>query len=174
MKAIVIDASVAIKWFVPEVHSEVAIRLLDRDAEFLVPDLIFAEIGNILWKKCRLKQLTLNNANAILHDFKRLPFNISSMESLLDGAWKIATKYQCTLYDSLYLALAQIKKCSLATADRALYNMLQATPLCHSLLWVEDISEASYENALEVEEKFVVHEEKASWNAIMHDDEKNS
>lgn len=54
MKAIVVDASVAIKWFIPEIHATAAGRLLEKNLKLLAPDLIFAEIGNILWKKCRL------------------------------------------------------------------------------------------------------------------------
>ncbi len=139
MKAVVVDASVAIKWFVPEIHAAAAARLLQDNMKLLVPDLIFAEVGSILWKKCRLKELTLDTASAILNDFKRLPFNSYESESLLDVAWQIATAYQCTVYDSLYVALAQMERCLLATADRALYNALTTTPLAKVLLWVEDL-----------------------------------
>jgi predicted nucleic acid-binding protein len=139
LKAVVVDASVAIKWFVPKIHAAAAVRLLQDNMKLLVPDLIFAEVGSILWKKCRLKELTLDTASAILNDFTRLPFNSYESESLLDVAWKIATTYQCTVYDSLYVALAQMESCLLATADRALYNTLTTTPLAKVLLWVEDL-----------------------------------
>jgi len=49
----VVDASVGIKWFVPEIHSDAARRLLTEDSILLVPDLFFPEIGNILWKRVR-------------------------------------------------------------------------------------------------------------------------
>ena len=55
--AYVIDASVAVKWFVPEVHSEHALRLLRKKFALLAPELIQAEFGNILWKKCRAGEL---------------------------------------------------------------------------------------------------------------------
>lgn len=141
MKAITIavDASVAIKWFIPEVHAIAATRLLHKNLQFIAPDLIFAEVGNILWKKSRSKELTLNTASAILNDFKRLPLNSFESEPLLDTAWQIATAHQCTVYDSLYVALAQAEGCILVTADRALYNILSSTNLAHLLLWVEDI-----------------------------------
>ena len=139
MKAIVVDASVAIKWFIPEVHAISATRLLHTNLQFIAPDLIFAEVGNILWKKYRSKELTLDTASAILDDFKRLPFNSHENESLLDAAWQIATTYQCTVYDSLYVALAQTEGCLLVTADRALYKALSTTSLAGLLLWVEDI-----------------------------------
>ncbi len=139
MKAIVVDASIVIKWFIPEVHAISATRLLHTNLQFIAPDLIFAEVGNILRKKYRLKELTLDTASAILDDFKRLPFNSHENESLLDAAWQIATAHQCTVYDSLYVALAQTEGCLLVTADRALHNTLSTTHLASLLLWVEDI-----------------------------------
>jgi predicted nucleic acid-binding protein len=41
----VIDASVEIKWFIPEVHSAAAQRLLSGNHELLIPDLFFPEVA---------------------------------------------------------------------------------------------------------------------------------
>jgi predicted nucleic acid-binding protein len=139
LKAIVVDASVAIKWFIPEIHANFATRLLHKNLQFIAPDLIFAEVGNILWKKYRSKELTLDIASSILNDFKKLPLDSYESEPLLDTAWHIATAHQCTVYDSLYVALAQIEGCLLVTADRVLHKTLSKTDLAHILLWVEDI-----------------------------------
>ena len=49
MTAWVIDASVAAKWLLPEDGSDQASALLGD--ELLVPDLLFAELANIFWKK---------------------------------------------------------------------------------------------------------------------------
>lgn len=139
MRSIIVDASVAIKWFVPEIHAIAAVGLLDKKIKLLAPDLIFAEVGNILWKKWRLKELTIDIANAILNDFKRVPFEVHEHEGLLNTAWHIATTYNCTVYDSLYVALAEIENGLLVTADSALYKTLKKTSLGKVLLWVEDI-----------------------------------
>lgn len=139
MKSLVIDASVAIKWFVPEVHSIAASQIFSMNTQLLVPDLIFAEVGSILWKKVRLKELMPDDAAEILNDFKRLPFDTYENEHLIHTAWFIAIKHQCTVYDSLYVALANSEKAVFVTADRRLYNTLQTTALNKHLLWVEDI-----------------------------------
>lgn len=139
MKKIVLDASVAVKWFIPEVHSENAIRLLDNPIKFLAPNLIYAEVGNILWKKTRLKELTAEVAGEILNDFKKMPLEITENQSILEAVWHIATKYQRTFYDSLYLALARTENCQFVTADQAFVNALKTTDLSASLLWIEDI-----------------------------------
>ena len=51
---LVVDAGVAIKWYVPEIHEREAKRFLDPAHTLHVPDLFFPEFGNILWKKARL------------------------------------------------------------------------------------------------------------------------
>jgi predicted nucleic acid-binding protein len=48
---LVVDASVAAKWLVPEALSDAAVGLLNPDNELVVPDLFWAEVGNTLWKK---------------------------------------------------------------------------------------------------------------------------
>jgi len=58
----VVDASVVIKWYVPEIHSGDADRLLSGDAELLVPDLLWSEIGNILWKRILRAEMTEEKA----------------------------------------------------------------------------------------------------------------
>ena len=139
MKTIVVDASVVIKWFIPEVHAIAAGHLLHKNFKLIAPDLIFVEVGSILWKKQRRKEITRTTANDILNDFKRLPIENYEIEPLIDEAWNIAATYQCTVYDSLYVALARTEKCVLATADQSLVNTLKPSPLAKSLLWVEDI-----------------------------------
>lgn len=47
------DASVVVKWFVPEIHSDKARRLLNAPHEYVAPDLPFAETANTIWKKIR-------------------------------------------------------------------------------------------------------------------------
>lgn len=53
MNSFVVDASVAVKWVVAEIHFESARRLLERDYSLLVPDFFFAEVANVFWKRVR-------------------------------------------------------------------------------------------------------------------------
>ena len=62
MTKFVVDANVAIKWVIPEIHSEAASRLLNNSNTLLVPDFFFSEIGNIFWKQVRFNSLTLEFA----------------------------------------------------------------------------------------------------------------
>jgi predicted nucleic acid-binding protein len=139
LKQYVVDASASVKWFLPEIHSREALRLLNKDIELLAPDLIFAEFGNVLWKKWKAEEIDEVSAKKILFDFRRIPLVIISSEIILDVAWTIAERYQRSFYDSLYLSVAQTQECRLVTADKKFYNALKSTPLDKSLLWIEEL-----------------------------------
>jgi hypothetical protein len=66
MTRLVVDSSVGIKWSMPEVHSEGALRYLDPDLERFAPELLLAEIANILWMKVSRKELTREQAERIV------------------------------------------------------------------------------------------------------------
>ena len=92
MNRLVVDASVAIKWYLPEVHSEDALRLLNDERELLVPDLVWSEVGNILWKKWLKDQLTAEQPPAILQDLGHLGLVIHSAQELAPTAWELASR----------------------------------------------------------------------------------
>ena len=135
----VVDASVAVKWYLPEIHDREAQRLLQGTEALLVPDLIFSEAGNILWKRVRSGQMLETEAQAVLQSLGALPLTVSPSWPLVLPALTIACQTQRTVYDSLYLALALRESAVMVTADEKFYNALQATPLATYLLWVADI-----------------------------------
>lgn len=138
------DASVAIKWFLPEIHAEAARRLIEGshfagNQRLQVPDLFFAEVGNILWKHIRRVEMTPEQAQLILSALIALPFSVHSHRGLMEATLTIAAQTGRTVYDSLYLALAVHEQTMLITADKRFYNALQGGPLAAYLLWVGDI-----------------------------------
>jgi len=64
MSQYVLDANVPIKWFVPEDLTPQAVRLLEGAHQFIVPDLVYLETGNALWKKVRRRQITASEITA--------------------------------------------------------------------------------------------------------------
>ena len=73
MTRVVVDASVAVKWFIPEALSSEARGLLAPEYELLAPDLLWVELGNALWKKHRRRELDAETAPRLLRDFARVP-----------------------------------------------------------------------------------------------------
>ena len=136
---LVVDANVVIKWHVAEVHTDAALRLLRDDApELDVPDLVFPEVGNILWKKVRRGDLTEEEARRIARLVAAAPLTVHPSASLLEAALEIAMRTGRTVYDSQYVALSVQIGCRLVTADEKLYNALKDGPLGTNILWVED------------------------------------
>jgi predicted nucleic acid-binding protein len=137
---IVVDASVAVKWLLPEVHSDAARRLLVREGtELWAPDLIWAEVGNTLWKKIRRGEVPAETASELQEKFRRFPLRIHPSQSLGGTAWILARDFDRSFYDSLYLALALHRACPFVTADRKLYNALERNTAREILVWVEDV-----------------------------------
>ena len=139
MSRFVVDASVALKWFLPEIHDAHARRLLGGGHTLIVPDLLFPEVGNILWKRVRSGDIDEGEADTILQTLGGLPLVVYPSWPLVTVALTIGCQAGRTVYDSLYLALAIQEKAPMVTADEKFYNALQASPLAASLLWVEAI-----------------------------------
>lgn len=129
MSCYVVDASVVVKWFIPEVHSDAAVRLLEGGYSLLAPDLLLPEVGNVLWKKIRRRELSESSALSIFENLKSKSLQIVGTPTLLKSALGIATKFDRSFYDSLYLATAVFHDCVLATADDKLYRALRGTTL---------------------------------------------
>jgi predicted nucleic acid-binding protein len=139
MDCLVVDANVGMKWHVTDVHSDAALRLLRDDApELHVPDLLFPEVGNILWKKVRRGDLTEEQAREIGHLVAFAPLAVHASSPLFEAALEIAIRTGRSVYDSQYVALAVQLNCRLVTADEKHYNALKDGPLGIYILWVED------------------------------------
>ncbi len=137
----VVDNSVAVKWFVPEVYTNFAVRLLSPANRLLAPDLLPSEFANALWKKVREGTVTSDEAVKLLLELARQPIRLEPSRQLLAWALELTLAHNRTVYDSLYVALALREECQLVTADRKLFNA-RSNPLGATLLWVEDIPAA--------------------------------
>jgi predicted nucleic acid-binding protein len=124
----VIDASVVIKWFVPEIHSDAARRLLALPHEYVVPDLLFAEVPNTIWKKIRRGELTAEAGQRLVADIGRIAVEIVSCRALAEDAHALANVTGRTVYDAMYLALAVRLDTRMITADDRLEASLQNIP----------------------------------------------
>lgn len=137
--AYVIDASVILKWFIPEQHSERALRLKDSDARLHASAFLTLEVGHVLSRKRRRGELTTQDAEDIWRAFRCAPIRRYADETLVLAAFDLAHHTKQSLYDSLYLALAMQLNLSFLTADRKFYNGLQHSEYHSRLLWIEDL-----------------------------------
>jgi len=133
LRQLVLDASVAIKWAMPlarEPLTDESVRLLkryiDAEIEFIVPDVFWAEIGNVLWKGTRQRRWPQNDAQSVADDMRARDFPTVPSRTLLPEALRIAFAYDRSTYDCLYIALAVESKTEFITADERLANAVAA------------------------------------------------
>jgi predicted nucleic acid-binding protein len=138
MSAYVVDACVLIKWYIPEVHTESAVRLLDSEHDFLVPDLLYSELGSVLLKKVRKKEIPLEIAQEIIRSVEKKRFQLIPSKILLSAAFEIAHALDRSVYDSIYLAAACDRDAPLVTADQKFYNVIHRSSFKDNILWVGD------------------------------------
>jgi predicted nucleic acid-binding protein len=124
----VIDASVAVKWFVEQDGSEDARALGGPSAVLIAPDLILAEIASALWKYVRAAKLAEGAAKAMLARALSAFNRLVPPEELLASAFGLSLALPHPIYDCFYLALAQREHAPLVTADRRLAAAAKSLP----------------------------------------------
>ena len=131
MRGFVVDASVGAKWATPDVIEPLAdraYRFLSAHAEgsihIVVPDLFWLEIGSFLWKAAKRGTITSALAGRALEAMLSRDFPTMPSRAFLPEAFKIASSFDRTIYDSIYVAMAAATGRDLITADERLVNAL--------------------------------------------------
>ncbi|MBM3555272.1 MAG: type II toxin-antitoxin system VapC family toxin [Alphaproteobacteria bacterium] len=123
----VIDASVIMPWYVASTHTAAALALRDRSPRPVAPDLVFAEVGNALWRTFRLGVISVEQGRAALAALPRALAAIIPTSELVDRAFRLATDLDHPIYDCVYLALAERDETQMATLDRRLVRRVSGT-----------------------------------------------
>jgi predicted nucleic acid-binding protein len=122
--AYVVDASVVIKLFVSEQSSEHADELFAGLAAgtrvLLVPDLLYLECANILWKNVRRAGLAPADAEEAVRRLRALALHVTPGMELCEGALALALERDISAYDACYVELARRRGVPMITADEKL------------------------------------------------------
>jgi predicted nucleic acid-binding protein len=125
----VVDASLVIKWFVPEIHFEAARRWLGASHDYVAPDLLFSEAGNMVWKKVRRKELEETEGRRLVIDLAEVAVETVATRSLLQDALALALVAGVTVYDAMYLTLAVRLETEVITGDDRFADQIAEHPL---------------------------------------------
>jgi predicted nucleic acid-binding protein len=136
---LVVDASVAIKWFIEEAGRAQAKRVLDV-ADRQAPDLLIAEVANVVWKKTLRGQVSETQARLICASIAHCFDVLHRSDSLIERAIAMAMMLRHPVYDCLYLACAERAGARLATADRRLIAVAQGSALAPLVLDIDDLA----------------------------------
>ena len=118
---VVVDASVALKWVLQEEYTAEALALRSRwqDAAELIiaPPIFKSEVTNVLHRRARREELTPDDARDLL-DALLPAVATADPAGLYRRALAMAVELTLhTVYDALYLALAESEGCEFWTAD---------------------------------------------------------
>jgi predicted nucleic acid-binding protein len=138
-RLLIVDASVAVKWLLPELDSGHAECLLDDQFRLFAPDLLPIEVANGLWKEARAEGISPAEAEARLTAFREFRVTLHPSSDLLAVALEIALETDRTVYDCLYLALAQRERGVLVTADDRFLGGLGRTRYVGSVRHLADM-----------------------------------
>jgi predicted nucleic acid-binding protein len=124
------DSSVALKWVLPEVDSDKAIRLRDEFIggvhKLIAPDFFSIEIAHSLTRAERQGRIGSGDAAALVAAVMASPPPFARSVLLLTRAVEISSHMRIGVYDCVYVALAERRKCKLVTADDKLVGNLGA------------------------------------------------
>jgi predicted nucleic acid-binding protein len=123
---LVVDANVAIKWYITELDTPIALRLLSDEPDLIAPEHILAEVGQALWRRFRRGEITRTQ---VAEAVTRLSQSIEliPLEEIAAEAADIACEISYTVYDCLYIAAAVRSNTVLVTADDRLRTALSGS-----------------------------------------------
>lgn len=125
---IVVDASVAAKWLIPESDSAIAMQLLDTSFQLHAPRLLVSEVTNALWRNAVTGSLSSFEADRLAAVVTEMSLTWEDDESICAEALRIAVELGHPAYDCMYLALAGRIGSRVVTADKRFVSAVASTP----------------------------------------------
>jgi len=139
LSALIVDASVAAKWFIPEEHRDAALLALAESNQLHAPDFLLLEIDNTICKWIRQGIIDSYEGSDLREALRDYPIRFYPFKPLLDSAYAVANQTGRSVYDSLYVALAAVLGIPLVTADKKHYVALKDSPFKKHVMWVEEL-----------------------------------
>jgi predicted nucleic acid-binding protein len=127
---VVIDASLAAMWGIPESFTDRALALAKKwvqdEVQPIAPSLILSEIANAFYKRVTRGEVSLTTAIEAFHIVLDFGIEIREEPGLHSKAMKLAHQLKRpNTYDCHYLALSEIHQCPLWTGDERFYNFVK-------------------------------------------------
>ena len=124
---VVIDANVAVKWYLPERGTEAAIELAAGGNKLVCAELIRLEVVSAITRRVRTGEATAAESRARMRGawLNNLADGVVSLvpeQALLHDAIDLSLRLKHPVLDCLYLAAARGLEAPLLTADRPFHD----------------------------------------------------
>ena len=143
MSILIIDTSVAVKWFLPEPLTPLAVQLRFSNHQLHAPTFLDVELTNVLWKKLRKGAIDREDADDLIGQLPEMSLTRHPDASLVADAFDLADRLGRTVYDCLYLALAVRLGGLMVTADERFINSLTNTAWAPFVIHLQDVPTTS-------------------------------
>lgn len=134
----VLDASVGMKWILPEADSDRAMALQDdfekNVHELLAPDTFPVEIAHGLTRAERRGTIQPAKSATVFSWFLMTLPEIQASLPLLPRAYDLSSQARIGVFDCLYVALAEREQCEIVTADVRLAQLFPSRTVLLSAL----------------------------------------
>jgi hypothetical protein len=134
----IVDASVAVKWFVAETDSLIADELSASNHRLFAPRLIVTEVANTLSRKAMAGLMSVTEATVYLRSLPNYLNGVLAVDELIEPALKNACALRHPIYDLIYLEAARRLDARLVTADRRFTARIAGTDLARHVTLLSD------------------------------------
>ena len=139
----IVDASVAVKWFLPEEELEseaqqVRDALLDERISASAPSILWSEVAHAIVGAVRQNRFAEEQAKSVTARLHRLRAAVELTDVDVEDAIDRALKVGIGAYDAQYLSLAAQLDESVITADRRLFDRGRAHG--YDVVWLGDVT----------------------------------
>jgi len=145
--ALVVDASVAAKWHLPDEDdvasaNRVLVDFVAGELGLVAPDIIRHEVASAITVATlgQAPRLSVGAGEAAIADFLATGIETHSDQGLIPDAYALVHRHGCAFYDALYLALADRVGIPFVTADSRLHQRIGHLP---NVVWLADYSRPS-------------------------------
>ena len=136
---LVVDASIAVKWLVKEENSHLAFRLFEERHELFAPRLMASEVGNALSRKARMGEIIQDQALELAAGISEIAVIWADDESIIPDAVRLSLDLNHSVYDCVYLALANRINATMITADTRFARAVAGTEYGGSVITLESL-----------------------------------
>jgi predicted nucleic acid-binding protein len=134
----IVDASVAVKWFVAKTDSLVADELSASNHRLFAPRLIITEVANALGRKAIAGMMSVAEACVYLRALPHYLDGFLAVGELIESALKNACALRHPIYDLIYLEAARRRDAQLVTADRRFASKIAGTDFARHVTLLVD------------------------------------
>lgn len=138
MSDIVVDASVAVKWFVAEQDARIADEIANSGHHLFAPQILVTEVASALSRKAMIGLMSTADARKCWRSLPNYLDDFVSVDDMIEPALLNACELRHPIYDLIYLETARRLDAQLITADRRFTAKLAGTDLARHLTLLSD------------------------------------